>query len=246
MEQINNIYNELSQISVEKYIEKKLNFSYLSWADCLDIIYKKFNDNEVQYYIHPNPNRDMLPIFGDGNIGYFVKTTVTIKDISKDMTLPVLDMVNNPMKDEAYTYLVYDKYKKTTVEKRVEKINSFEINKTIMRCIVKNFAVFGLGICLYKGDDLTDKEQEENKIKQEEEKKIKQEEENKIKQEEENKIKQEITDLKIEIVELLASYKYDDNICETIKASILVDENMSIKKCQNVINKLRKIKDENN
>jgi hypothetical protein len=30
----------------------------------------------------------------------------------------------------------------------------FDINKTIMRCLVKNLAMFGLGIYIYSGEDL--------------------------------------------------------------------------------------------
>jgi hypothetical protein len=30
----------------------------------------------------------------------------------------------------------------------------FEVNTTIMRCLVKNLAMFGLGINIYSGEDL--------------------------------------------------------------------------------------------
>ena len=30
----------------------------------------------------------------------------------------------------------------------------FDINKTIMRCLVKNLAMFGLGLYIYAGEDL--------------------------------------------------------------------------------------------
>ena len=30
----------------------------------------------------------------------------------------------------------------------------FDINKTIMRCLVKNIAMFGLGLYIYAGEDL--------------------------------------------------------------------------------------------
>ena len=45
----------------------------------------------------------------------------------------------------------------------------FDINKTIMRCLVKNMGMFGLGISLYVGDDLPKDEEialvGENEIK---------------------------------------------------------------------------------
>ena len=39
-------------------------------------------------------------------------------------------------------------------EKEVESATSFDINKTMMRCLVKNLAMFGLGIYIYAGEDL--------------------------------------------------------------------------------------------
>ena len=36
----------------------------------------------------------------------------------------------------------------------VEKATMFDVNKTIMRCLVKNLAMFGLGLYVYAGEDL--------------------------------------------------------------------------------------------
>ena len=33
----------------------------------------------------------------------------------------------------------------------------FDINKTLMRCLVKNLAMFGLGLYIFQGDDLPEK-----------------------------------------------------------------------------------------
>jgi hypothetical protein len=38
----------------------------------------------------------------------------------------------------------------------------FDVNKTIMRCLVKNLAMFGLGLYIYAGDDLPEKSAEDN------------------------------------------------------------------------------------
>jgi hypothetical protein len=64
------------------------------------------------------------------------------------MWLPVMDGANKAMKAEAYTYTT--KYG----EKDVEPASMFDINKTIMRCLVKNLAMFGLGLYIYAGEDL--------------------------------------------------------------------------------------------
>jgi hypothetical protein len=59
-----------------------------------------------------------------------------------------MDGANKSMKKVAYTYQT--KYG----EKSVEAATTFDINKTIMRCLVKNLAMFGMGIYIYAGEDL--------------------------------------------------------------------------------------------
>ncbi len=54
------------------------------------------------------------------------------------MWLPVMNTSNKAMKLEPYTYKVYDKFKKEYVERMVEAASMFDINKTIMRCLVMN------------------------------------------------------------------------------------------------------------
>ncbi len=43
---------------------------------------------------------------------------------------------------------------KQAVEKTVDAYTMFDINKTIMRCLVKNLAMFGLALYIYAGEDL--------------------------------------------------------------------------------------------
>jgi DNA-directed RNA polymerase subunit RPC12/RpoP len=52
------------------------------------------------------------------------------------------------MKLNAYTYQTRNG------EKSVEAISMFDINKAVMRCLVKNLAMFGLGLYIYAGEDL--------------------------------------------------------------------------------------------
>ena len=61
------------------------------------------------------------------------------------------------MKLDPYTYQVWDSYKKQHTEKTVQAASMFDVNKTIMRCLVKNLAMFGLGLYIYSGDDLPEK-----------------------------------------------------------------------------------------
>ena len=81
-------------------------------------------------------------------------TSVTIEGETLEMWLPVMDGKNKSMKKYKYTYPT--RYG----EKEVEPATTFDINKTIMRCLVKNLAMFGLGIYIYAGEDLPVVEEE--------------------------------------------------------------------------------------
>ena len=78
-----------------------------------------------------------------------VFTSVTIEDLTHTMWLPVMDSANKAMKAKAYTYDT--KYKKGIC---VEPTCMLDINKTIMRYLVKNLAMFDLGLYIYSGENL--------------------------------------------------------------------------------------------
>lgn len=134
------VFERLSAINVNDKVEKKDGLTYLSWAwawsetkrACPDATYKIL---ETEY---------------DDAIGFMCHTTVTIEGETLEMWLPVMDGKNKSMKKHSYTYAT--KYG----EKQVEAATTFDINKTIMRCLVKNLAMFGLGIYIYAGEDLPD------------------------------------------------------------------------------------------
>lgn len=145
------IFNALYYLDTSTHIEKKAGLSYLSWPwavaeatkVCPDWSYeiKKFGEAQLPYTLDPKT-------------GYLVYTSVTMAGVTKEMWLPVMDGANKAMRDEPYQYEVYDKYKKQTVTKTVEAATMFDINKTIMRCLVKNLAMFGIGLHIYAGEDL--------------------------------------------------------------------------------------------
>ena len=87
-----------------------------------------------------------------------VYTEVIVDGITHEMWLPVMNASNKSMKLEPYTYKVFDKFKKEYVERTVEAATMFDINKTIMRCLVKNLAMFGLGLYIYAGEDVPENE----------------------------------------------------------------------------------------
>jgi hypothetical protein len=144
------MFEKLNALNVNEKTEKKNGLTYLSWAwawaefkkVCPDATYEvvKFNG---------------LPYAYDENTGYMVYTTVTAGGVTHEMWLPVMDGANKAMKNQPYKYTSYGK------EKTCAAATMFDINKTIMRCLTKNLAMFGLGLYIYAGEDLPEVEQEE-------------------------------------------------------------------------------------
>lgn len=133
------------KLDVTDYINEKNKLSYLSWANAFREALKidpSFEHNILK-------NEDNLPIFGTPELGYLVYTNVTFQGKTRECWLPVMDGANKVMKDEAYTFDT--KWKKNVP---VEAMDMFSINKTVMRCLTKNLALFGLGLYIYAGEDL--------------------------------------------------------------------------------------------
>lgn len=121
-------FNKVSSIDVSKMTEEKNGLTYLSWAMAWKEFCKVYPN--ARYEIVKNENN--LPYFKDDEVGYMVYTRVTVDELTHEMWLPVLDFKNKPMM----------------------KPNMFDINKTVMRCLTKNLAMFGLGLHVYTGEDL--------------------------------------------------------------------------------------------
>jgi hypothetical protein len=142
MEKKKSVFERLSAINVNEHVEKKKDLSYLSWAwawsatkrECPDATYK------------------VLDTVYDESLGFMCHTTVTIEGETLEMWLPVMDGANKSMLKRSYTYST--RYG----DKQVESATMFDINKTIMRCLVKNLAMFGMGIYIYAGEDLPEGE----------------------------------------------------------------------------------------
>ena len=155
------VFDELNAINVNDKTEKKKSGSteltYLSWTWAWAEVKKRFPEAHYEIVMH-----DGLPYVYDENTGYMVFTNVTIDGITHMMWLPVMDGANKAMKNQPYTYST-----KYNGEKTVDAATMFDVNKTIMRCLVKNLAMFGLGLYIYAGEDLPEVEVEEQKTAQE-------------------------------------------------------------------------------
>ena len=144
-----NTFEKLSAINVNDKVEKKSNLTYLSWAWAWSETKKAFPN--ATYSVIEDPITQK-PYFYDENLGYMVMTQVTINGETLEMWLPVMDGANKAMLAQSYTYTT--RYG----DKTVEAASMFDINKTLMRCLVKNLAMFGLGIYIYAGEDLPEGE----------------------------------------------------------------------------------------
>ena len=149
------MFNALSSLDLNDKLEKRENdkLSYLSWANAWTEFKTAFPS--ANYKVIKNPDTN-LPYFTDPNVGIMVFTEVTVDNLTHTMWLPVMDSKNKAMKLTPYTYQVWDSYKKAYIEKTVQAATMFDINKTLMRCLVKNLAMFGLGLYVYAGEDLPD------------------------------------------------------------------------------------------
>lgn len=155
------MFDYLSSLDLTEVLEKRDKLSYLSWANCLELLYKVYPT--ASYRVVKNPNTG-LPFFSDPVSGVFVYTEVTIEGHTTECFLPVMDFKNKSMKSEPYTYTVYNSYKKEYEEKTVEKIDSFSINKSLWRCLVKNVAIatgIGLNVFQKEADDIPEKQNDD-------------------------------------------------------------------------------------
>lgn len=143
------LFRYFNTLDVTGHIEKKNGLSYLSWPFAVQEARRKCPDFSFSIQTFNG-----YPYQFDPKTGYMVYTTVTMGGVTIPMWLPVMDSSNKAMKDVPYEYEVYDKFKKQYTKKKVEAATMFEINKTIMRCLVKNMAMFGLGLHIYAGEDL--------------------------------------------------------------------------------------------
>lgn len=123
-------FNKLYTMDVKSFTKNKGKLTYLSWAHAWRLF--KETHNEARYDILWKE----FETYPDGTV--IVKTQVTIMDmeledeIAYEMFLPCMDHRN----------------------KAVANPDAFLVNKTVMRCLTKNLAMFGLGLSLYAGEDL--------------------------------------------------------------------------------------------
>tara|TARA_R110002033_G_scaffold45448_3_gene89021 strand:+ start:365 stop:964 length:600 start_codon:yes stop_codon:yes gene_type:complete len=136
-------FQKLYEVDVNHKTKGKNGLKYLSWPFAW-AEFKKVNPTTT----YTVDRYDGKPYLYDENLGYLVSTVVTVDGLSMPMQLPVMDNKNQAMKATAY------QYKTRNGMKDVEAATMFDINTAIMRCLVKNLAMHGLGLYIYAGEDI--------------------------------------------------------------------------------------------
>lgn len=128
-----NTFEKLSSINVNEHVENKNGLTYLSWAWAWSETKKTCPDATYTIY----ENADGLCYHHDGKTAW-VKTGVTIGGMELIEYLPVMDYRNKSI--------------------TIDKITSFDVNKSIQRSLTKAIARHGLGLYIYAGEDLPESE----------------------------------------------------------------------------------------
>jgi hypothetical protein len=128
MEEIYN-YKEMSKFDFKDKVSKKMGFNYISWADAWDQL----------KILHPTASRKVYetdagrPYFDDGK-SCWVKVSVTICGDEEIEYYPILNHKNQSI--------------------AVGEVTSLDVSNAIQRGMTKAIARHGLGLYVYRGEDL--------------------------------------------------------------------------------------------
>ena len=119
-------YKELRVIDVNKYVEKRGKFSYLTWSWAVDTLL--LADPKAQWEYTWIENKPFVKIGSTA----MVFCTVTALGVSRTAQLPVMDHMN----------------------RAIEMPDAFQVNTAMQRCLAKAIALHGIGLYIYAGEDL--------------------------------------------------------------------------------------------
>lgn len=147
------LFKKAIQLNVNDHTDLKNNLTYLSWAWAWQEFLRICPEATYEIKKFTNPVTGKITTYlEDEEFGIMVFTSITARGVTREMWLPVMDGANKAMKRKPYTYVVGKG--DNQYEKSVEAVSMFDINKTIMRCLTKNIAMFGVGLYIYAGEDL--------------------------------------------------------------------------------------------
>ena len=123
-------FKVLRKHDLSELIAKKGQFNYLSWADAVDIL--RTLKPDATWRVVKDEQNGWPYVISDA--GCFVEVEVTVDGIPLSQVHPILDNRNQTVKEP----------------------NAFQVNTSIQRCLAKAIALHGLGLYLYRGEDLPD------------------------------------------------------------------------------------------
>jgi len=123
-------FKKLSSLDIKSKIERKGKQDYLSWSNAWAMLKMEYPDANRVIYEDPHTG---LNFFTDGRTCY-VKVGVIVNGVEHIDYLPVMDFRNQSIP--------------------VDKVTSFDVNKTIQRATAKAIAMHGLGLTLWSGEDV--------------------------------------------------------------------------------------------
>ena len=134
MTQIKSVFNTLSEVAINEKVEQKGKIKYLSWAWAWSLLKQHYPTAQRTVYEDPATGWNY---FTDGRTAW-VKVGVIVEGQEHIDYLPIMDFRN-----QAIT---------------IDKLNQFEVNKSIQRSTAKAIAMHGLGLQLWTGEDLPEAE----------------------------------------------------------------------------------------
>ena len=125
----NTVFKTLVAINCNEHTERKGNLTYLSWAWAWQMVKTHFPDATYTIY----ENSQGWNYHTDGRYCW-VKVGVRLQGLEHIEYLPVMDARNQSIP--------------------LEKVTSFDVNRSIQRSLTKACARHGLGLYIYAGEDL--------------------------------------------------------------------------------------------
>ncbi len=133
----------LNSVDITDKVKKKNGMNYLPWSSAWEFVKTRFPDAWYEVSTSDIASADGMihkcNYFTDGKTCW-VETTVHIGEETQSEQLPVLDFKNKAVSFET--------------------VDSAAVNKAIKRCLTKNLALFGLGLSLWNGEELSDNAKE--------------------------------------------------------------------------------------
>lgn len=134
--------HELLRLDVSAYVEKKKDLSYLSWSHAWAQALN--HDHTANFHVQTFDGKPYMDVNGTA----MVWVSVTMGGNTRTCWLPVMNSSNAPIS------IAGRSFKDKWGNEKVEKLDSFNVNTAIMRCLTKCLGMFGLGLNVYAGEDL--------------------------------------------------------------------------------------------